>query len=57
MDFRDAAKTGFPDEDVVEGGDEEIEEEIPKIEIWEEWGLAIAPDNPRDRRDVTKWKL
>lgn len=59
VDFREACKTGGRDSDVAEDSEEESaeEKERPISTIWNLWGLAIAPDNPKDRGDLSKWTL
>ena len=40
------------DENVVDGGDEDEDEvEMLPCDMWEYWGLAIPPKNPKDRHD------
>lgn len=58
VDFRGALKTGRRDEDVIDDSEEELDEdEVSMSTTWNNWGLAIAPKNPKDRGDLSKWTL
>lgn len=57
VDFRVARKTGRRDKDVVEESEEVEEKEVPMHLVWDLWGLAIAPSDPKDKGDLSKWTL